>query len=91
MHVDDQPQTLQGVWAGRHGPAAVDGLAGVRAARSRAAAFLQRRATRPGFLARGLMGIPAPRDAQLADQLIRERRRRTRIDGSMNEIGRAHV
>lgn len=84
MPFDDELQAPHENWTVPHGPAVADGSADVRAARSRAAAFLRDRATRPGLLGRSLMGLPVSGDPQLADQLIRERRRRTRIDGSMN-------
>lgn len=72
-------------WATPQGPAVVDGVADASAARDRAATLLQDSPTRPGWLSRRLMGLHSrPQDVQLADQLVRERRRRTRIDGSMN-------
>ena len=46
--------------------------------------FFMRRETRPGVVARRLLGIARPTDDGLVDQLIRERRRRTRLDGSLD-------
>jgi len=48
-----------------------------------AAGFFAHRETLEGVVARRLLGTPAPRDAELADHLIRERRRRSRLDGSI--------
>jgi hypothetical protein len=49
----------------------------------RAAGFFAHRETLEGVVARRLLGEPAPRDPDLADHLIRERRRRSRLDGSI--------
>jgi len=49
----------------------------------RAARFFAQRETIAGVVARRVLGQPAPRDADLADHLIRERRRRSRLDGSL--------
>ena len=49
----------------------------------RAAAFFRSRETLPGVLARRLLHSVAPDDDELADHLIRERRRRSRMDGSI--------
>jgi hypothetical protein len=46
--------------------------------------FLAPRDTRPGILARDLVGRPRPGDAKLADILVSERRARTRMDGSID-------
>ncbi len=54
----------------------------IRVARDRLAAFFRDRATRAGVLARRALGVPKKTDEQLADHLVRERRRKTRIDGS---------
>jgi hypothetical protein len=48
----------------------------------RAAGFFRERLTLEGLLARRLLGAPAPGDPALADHLARERRRRSRMDGS---------
>lgn len=45
--------------------------------------FFSARATRPGMLARRLLGKPGPDDARLAGLLCNERRARTRMDGSI--------
>lgn len=49
----------------------------------RGAAFFRERLTLEGVLARRLLKAPAPGDADLADHLVRERRRRSRMDGSI--------
>lgn len=49
----------------------------------RVGAFFAPRRTLEGVLARRLLGQPAPDDAELTDHLVRERRRRTRLDGSI--------
>jgi hypothetical protein len=54
------------------------------AVRARLAEYFRDRETRAGVLARRLLGTPAPEDAVLTEHLIRERRRQTRIDGSMD-------
>jgi hypothetical protein len=48
-----------------------------------AAAFFASRETLHGVVARRILGHPAPQDRDLADHLIRERRRRSRLDGSI--------
>jgi hypothetical protein len=48
-----------------------------------AAAFFAARETLNGVVARRLVGTPDPRDHELTDHLIRERRRRSRLDGSI--------
>jgi len=48
-----------------------------------AAAFFASRDTLNGVVARRLLGQPHPRDRELTDHLIRERRRRSRLDGSI--------
>lgn len=53
------------------------------AALERARAFFAERSTRPAVLARGMSGRPLTGDAVLTDHLIRERRRQTRMDGSV--------
>lgn len=50
----------------------------------RAAAFFRDRLTLEGVVARRLLNAPAAGDAALADHLIRERRRRSRMDGSID-------
>lgn len=50
----------------------------------RAAAFFRDRPTLEGVAARRLLNVPAAGDAALADHLIRERRRRSRMDGSID-------
>lgn len=47
------------------------------------AEFFAERETRPGVVARRLLGHPRPDDERLVDHLIRERRRRTRLDGGI--------
>lgn len=84
MGISDKSQAKQDQWVAPQGPALAEQLTDMRTARDRAAGFLHDRASRPGVLGRRIMGRPGPRDAQLADQLIRERRRHTRIDGSMD-------
>jgi hypothetical protein len=49
----------------------------------RAAGFFRDRPTLEGLLARRLLGAPTPGDPSLADHLGRERRRRSRMDGSL--------
>jgi hypothetical protein len=49
-----------------------------------AEAFFRDRATVEGVLARRVLGVPDEGDPSLADHLIRERRRRSRMDGSTN-------
>lgn len=46
--------------------------------------FFRDRETRPGVVARRLVGRPRKEDALLTEQLIQERRRRTRLDGSVD-------
>jgi hypothetical protein len=50
---------------------------------ARAQAFFAERQTRPGVLARRILGTALPGDTQLVGHLERERRRRTRMDGSV--------
>jgi hypothetical protein len=50
----------------------------------RLADYFRDRMTRAGLLARRLLGLATPQDAELAEHLIRERRHRTRLDGSMD-------
>jgi len=52
--------------------------------RERLADFFRDQKTRAGVLARRLLHIETPGDADLAEILIRERRMRTRMDGSVN-------
>ena len=54
-----------------------------RAQFERAGAFFRDRPTLEGVLARRLLSAPAPGDASLADHLARERRRKSRMDGSL--------
>lgn len=54
------------------------------AVRERLADFFRDQKTRAGVLGRRLLGIAAPDDAELAEHLIRERRLKTRMDGSMD-------
>lgn len=56
----------------------------VRDAVQRLAAFFRDRQTRAGLLARRLLRRPARGDEALADHLVRERRRKTRMNGSMD-------
>lgn len=56
----------------------------IRQAMAGALAFFQDRASPAGVAARRLLGKSAPGDAELADHLIRERRRRSRMDGSID-------
>jgi hypothetical protein len=53
------------------------------AVRERLLEFFRQRKTRAGVLARRLFKIPSPEDPELVEHLIRERRRQTRLDGSM--------
>lgn len=62
----------------------VQPIADVRRALDGVLTFFRERQTRPGLLARRLLGRPARDDAELTEHLIRERRRRTRINGSMD-------
>jgi len=64
------------------GDAATTAVA-VERALERTARFFAQRETIEGVVARRVLGQPAPRDADLADHLIRERRRRSRLDGSL--------
>jgi hypothetical protein len=57
--------------------------AAVERALERASRFFAPRETIEGVVARRLLGQTAPRDHDLADHLIRERRRRSRLDGSI--------
>lgn len=50
----------------------------------RARAFFRDRATPAGVVARRLLGRATAADEELADHLVRERRRRSRMDGSIN-------
>ncbi len=50
----------------------------------RAHAFFADRSTRPALLARGMLGKPLSGDVVLCEHLIRERRRKTRMDGSIH-------
>jgi hypothetical protein len=50
----------------------------------RAKSFFADRQTRAGVVARRLLGSPLPGDGQLAQHLERERRRGTRMDGSVD-------
>lgn len=56
----------------------------VRGAIDRLREFFRDRSTRAGMVARRLLGIPRKDDDTLAEQLISERRRRTRINGSID-------
>jgi hypothetical protein len=49
-------------------------------------AFFAGRPTRAGIVARRLLGHPDANDTEVAEHLIREIRRRTRIDGSMGGV-----
>lgn len=53
-------------------------------ARDRLAELFRDRHTRSGVLARRLLQIETPSDAELVEHLIRERRRKTRMDGSVD-------
>ena len=55
----------------------------VRQALERAGSFFASRDSRPGILGRRLTGRTRPDDADLTEHLIRDIRRRTRIDGSI--------
>lgn len=55
----------------------------VKKAFARLEAFFQDRDTRPGILARQLVGPEKPGDARLAELLCNERRTQTRMDGSI--------
>ena len=52
--------------------------------RDRLVGFFREQKTRAGVLARRLLHIETPGDADLAEMLIRERRMRTRMDGSVD-------
>ncbi len=52
--------------------------------RDRLAEFFRDQKTRAGVLARRLLQREAPDDAELVEHLIRERRRKTRMDGSVD-------
>jgi hypothetical protein len=54
------------------------------AARARLTDYYRDRQTRAGVLARRILGITLPQDADLTAHLISERRRRTRLDGSVD-------
>jgi hypothetical protein len=54
------------------------------AARERLSDYYRDRQTRAGVLARRLLGLERPQDADLTGHLISERRRRTRLDGSVD-------
>jgi hypothetical protein len=54
------------------------------AARERLTDYYRDRHTRAGVLARRLLGIEQPQDDDLTGHLISERRRRTRLDGSVD-------
>lgn len=56
----------------------------ISAALDRLADFFRKRDTRAGILARRLLGCERQTDGQLAEHLVREGRRKTRIDGSVN-------
>ncbi len=51
---------------------------------SRAAAFLSPRPSLPGLLSRRLLGHPQAAEEALIENLVRERRRQTRMDGSVD-------
>jgi len=53
------------------------------AALDRSRAFFRDRETRAGIVARRVLRIPRPADAELTDHLLRERRRRSTMDGSI--------
>jgi hypothetical protein len=53
------------------------------AVRDRLLEFFRQRKTRAGVLARRLFHLQSPEDGELVEHLIRERRRQTRLDGSM--------
>jgi hypothetical protein len=55
----------------------------MEAALAKLDALFAARATRPGVLARRLLGKPDPGDARLSEALCNERRARTRMDGSI--------
>jgi len=57
--------------------------AALQPALSRAADFFAGRQTLEGVVARRLLGLATPGDADLTDHLLRERRRRSRYDGSI--------
>lgn len=59
-------------------------LAEIQAALGPALAFFRERRTPAGVVARRLLGRPATDDDELADHLIRERRRKSRMDGSID-------
>lgn len=58
----------------------IDALNG---ALDKAAEFFRDRETRPGVIGRRLLGISRPEDDDLADHLLRERRRRSTMNGSI--------
>lgn len=55
----------------------------VHRAIERATGYFAGRETRPGYVARQLLRIPAAGDERLASALVRERRARMRVDGSI--------
>lgn len=56
----------------------------IREGLAKALVFFRDRKTAAGVAARRLVGRPADGDADLADHLIRERRRKSRMDGSID-------
>lgn len=56
----------------------------VHRAIERATAYFAARQTRPGYVARRLLQVPADGDERLGQSLIRERRARARVDGSIS-------
>ncbi|MEE8135380.1 MAG: hypothetical protein V3T56_09995 [Gemmatimonadales bacterium] len=68
----------------RMAPATGQASPEIVAALERARAFFADRSTRPAVLARGMMAKPLSGDVVLCEHLIRERRRKTRMDGSIH-------
>lgn len=58
--------------------------ADVRQALDRAAGYFGARETRAGVVARRLLGHPGARDEELAEHIVRQRRRMTRMNGSID-------
>lgn len=55
----------------------------VREAINRVGEYFRCRETKAGVVARRVLGRPAPGDAELTEHLVRQRRRKTRMDGSV--------
>ena len=78
------PQRAPSLTSRRMAPATGQASPEIVAALERARAFFADRSTRPAVLARGMMAKPLSGDVVLCEHLIRERRRKTRMDGSIH-------